>query len=362
MDFAARMGPGGSIVSSASRTGTGDMGQSVWTTKALVLSVYYPEEDDRSFAASGGQSCITCDVRTIGLKPRYLHRVPIYQRTHGLWDEDLFIPRAATQNIEGGDLVTEQASTGAAFASPTPAESTDASVVLLGFLDGSPAQPFIYPVEIPHRHAKNLPTKANGRVKRIRHSGVLMEWDQDGNWTLDASGAAKQSLGTKGAEVSASGTAGIITIKTNDGTDESSIVLNKDSSIKVLDGAGNYLELDGSSDAVISAVNQVALEAVTVVVDASSVLLGGALAIEPLLNGNLYATAENTFYGLVLAYLNLVGKAMDELVTGATGLGQNGKLTVSGAGFSVSNVLTTTGLVTWNSLAMAAKSTVSKTL
>jgi hypothetical protein len=357
MDFAARTGPGGSIISSASRTGSGDMGQSVYPTKALVLSVYYPEEDDRSFAANGGQSCITCDVRTIGLKPRYLHRVPIYQRTHGLWDEDLFVPRAATQNIEGGALATEQASSGKEFTSVTPAESTDASVVLLGFLDGSPAQPFIYPVEIPHRHAKNLPAKANGRVRRIRHSGVLMEWDKDGNWTLDASGAAKQSLGTKGVEVSNSGTAGIVTIKTNDGTDESSIVLDKDSSIKILDGAGNYLELDGSSDAVLEAVNQVALKATTVVADASSVLLGGALAVQPVIKGTMFQTAETTLYAFLTAYMGAAATAWGLIAQ----QGAPSKMDAASPAASAASAWAG-GLAAWAIQATAAQSGVTKTL
>jgi hypothetical protein len=99
----------GTVISSASRSGPGDIGGSTWPTKAVVLAVYYPEEDTRTFAEKN-QSCITCDVRTIGLKPRYISRVPVFQRAHGLFDEDLFVPRAVTQDIFGGSLATEQGS------------------------------------------------------------------------------------------------------------------------------------------------------------------------------------------------------------------------------------------------------------
>lgn len=341
----------GTIVSSATRSGIGDMGVSTWPTKAVVLAVYYPEEDTRTFADKH-QRCITCDVRTIGLKPRYLSRVPVYQRAHGLFDEDLFVPRAATQDISGGSLATEQGS--GKGVQPTPAENTDASVVLIGFLDGSPAQPFIYPCEIPHLKARNLPSKTDGRVKRFRHAGVLMEWSEDGDWTLDASGAAKQTLGAKGTETSNSGTAGIITVKTNDGSNDSSIVLDNDGSIKVLDGNGSYLELDASGDAVI--------KASAVIASASSVKLGGSAATEPLLMGTLWESAETIWYGLLAGYLNLLGPSIDILAQKAQGLSGSDRINVAKAGATATGPITGAGFTTWKASAAASKSSVSKTL
>lgn len=334
----------GTVISSATRSGVGDMGVSTWPTKAVVLAVYYPEEEDRTFAEKN-QSCITCDVRTIGLKPRYITRVPVFQRAHGLFDEDLFVPRAAAQDISGGSLATEQGD--GAGVQPTPAESTDASVVLIGFLDGSPAQPFIYPCEIPHLNARNLPGKTDGRVKRFRHSGVLMEWSDDGDWTLDASGAAKQILGTKGTEESNSGTAGVITIKTNDGTNDSSMVFDNDGSIKVLDGNGSYLELDASGDAVLSASK--------VIASASSVLLGGSAATQPLLMGNLYVTAETILYAFITTYMSNAAISWAQIAAKLPIIDTAGTTAAAAAAWAG-------GIATWATSSAASKSSVSKTL
>jgi hypothetical protein len=227
-------------------------------------------------------------------------------------------------------------------------------VVLVGFLDGSPAQPFIYPCEIPHLNARNLPGRSEGRVKRFRHSGVLMEWDEDGNWTLDASGAAKQILGSKGTETSNSGTAGKITIKTNDGSNESSMAFDNDGSIKVLDGNGSYLELDATGDVVLSASK--------IVASASSVLLGSSAAAEPVIKGTLWESAETIWYGLLAGYLNLLGPAIDILAQKAQGLSGSDRINVAKAGAAATGPITGAGLTAWKSSAAAAKSTVSKTL
>jgi hypothetical protein len=274
-----------------------------------------------------------------------MSRVPVYQRAHGLFDEDLFVPRAATQDISGGSLATEQGS--GIGVQPTPAENTDASVVLIGFLDGSPAQPFIYPCEIPHLNARNLPKKTDGRVKRFRHAGVLMEWSEDGDWTLDASGAAKQTLGTKGTETSNSGTAGIVTIKTNDGSNDSSIVLDNDGSIKVLDGNGSYLELDASGDAVIFASK--------VIASAQSVLLGGSAAVQPLIMGDLYVSAETTVYGFITAYMSAAATSWAQIAAKLPVIDTAGATAAAAGGWAA-------GLATWVAAAAGSKSSVSRTL
>jgi hypothetical protein len=72
---------------------------------------------------------------------------------------------------------------------------------------------------------------------------VLLEWDKDGNFAIDATGAAKPGLDTSGKEQSNSGTAGKVTIKTKDGLGaESSIALDQQGGIKLTDGGGDVLE------------------------------------------------------------------------------------------------------------------------
>jgi len=186
-----------------------------WITRAVVLAVYYTDEDERNGWVKGKQKNILCDVRTIGAYSRPLFKVPVLQHIQGLWDEDIYIPRAAQQNISGGTFSTGSAAKD--NVQPTPAEQMDGDHVLIGFLDNNPKLPVILPYTLGHSASNTAPKKADGRIRRIRHNGVVIEWDKDGNLTLDASKAAKPEFDGSGKEVSNSGTAGIITVKTKDG-------------------------------------------------------------------------------------------------------------------------------------------------
>lgn len=195
-----------------------------WITRAVVLQVYYPEDDDLSGWTSGGlQRAITCDVRTYGAYSRELTRIPVLQLNHGLWDQNVYIPRAARVNITGGDFVPRPSKT----KGPTAAEDLDGDHVLIAFLDNHPDQAVILPYSLPHPKSNYSPTKADGRVRRIRHNGALIEFDKDGNLGIDATGAAKPDLKKDGSEDSNSGTGGQITISTTDGSNKTSIHLNE---------------------------------------------------------------------------------------------------------------------------------------
>jgi len=174
--------------------------------EAVVLAVYYTDEETRLT-----QSCITCDVRLLGRQSRVLTRVPVLQMVHGLWDEETAIPRPMTQNTEGGTLQTgvAQPTTGVEV---TPAEVTDGDHVLIGFLEGLVNRPFIWPVMVPHPRAKHMAKNEDGRVRRSRHHGVLVEVDKQGNYTIDARGACKEELGPSGAELPNLGPGGTVTV------------------------------------------------------------------------------------------------------------------------------------------------------
>jgi hypothetical protein len=178
--------------------------------RATVLAVYYPEED--SERVSSGAWAVTLDVRTLDKYQRYLPRVPLYDACAGLFDEDLRIPRAASVVVGGGILATENS--GSAGPQPTEASSTDADQVMIWFEEGNPRKPFAVPISCPHPKRNNKPTKADGRVRRIRHNGTIIEIDKDGNVTIDASAAQTDALTATGAAVpNAAG--GNILIKTN---------------------------------------------------------------------------------------------------------------------------------------------------
>lgn len=192
-----------------------------WITRAVVLAVYFPEEDDRSGWTKGGlQRAITCDVRTYGRYSRELSRVPVLQRTHGLWDQDIYVPRAAVIDTTGGTFAGKPSGQQA----PTAAEDTDGDHVLVGFLDNNPNQPVVLPYALPHPKSSFTPAKATeDRVRIIRHNGVEMRWDKDTNWSLDARGVAKPALKADGTEDSNSGTGGKITLVTTDGSNMTSL-------------------------------------------------------------------------------------------------------------------------------------------
>lgn len=198
-----------------------------WITRAVVLQVYYADEDKRTGWVDGLQRCVLCDVRTYGRYQRILTKVPVLQRTQTLFDEDIYIPRGSRQDIEGGNVVAQPSGS----KKPTPAEKLDGDHVLIGFLDNDPSQPTILPYMMPHPKATYTPKKADGHVRRIRHNGVSVVWDKDGNLTIDASGAAKEILAAQGKEASNSGTAGQIKLITSDGTNATSIHLNEQGQI-----------------------------------------------------------------------------------------------------------------------------------
>lgn len=195
-----------------------------WMTPAVILQTYYADEDDRNGWVAGKQRCMLSDVRTIGRYTRVLSKVPHLQVVQGLWDEDFRTPRSASINLAGGDLVSEPSgSTG-----PTTSENMDADQVLVAFLDNDPEQPVILPVQFPHPATNYTPKAADGRVRRIRHNGVLIEIDAAGNVTIDARGAAKPELGAAGVEQSNSGVGGKVVLRTKDGGGtETSVVLDE---------------------------------------------------------------------------------------------------------------------------------------
>lgn len=193
-----------------------------WITRAVVLQTYYADEDSRSTWLKTNQKCVLCDVRTYGRYSRPLFKVPVLQRSHGLWDADIYVPRGSKVNIEGGACVPMPSDQ----QGPTSAERLDGDHVLIGFMDNDPQQPVILPFVLAHPASRYTPKATDGRVRRIRHNGVLVEWDKDANFKIDATGAAKADLLNTGAEVSNSGIGGQVTLVTTNGVNQTSIHLN----------------------------------------------------------------------------------------------------------------------------------------
>ena len=170
-----------------------------WITRAVVLSIRWPEEDDRK-ASEGKQTNVLCDVRTYGRYSRMLRNVPLLQQAEGLHDASIYIPRPSTQNLSGGPLASGSAAKGGV--EPTPAEQLDGDHVLVGFLDNDPKQPVILPFTLGHPSAARKISKATeGRLRRVRHAGTSIEWSREGDLLLDATTACPQELGPKGAEI-----------------------------------------------------------------------------------------------------------------------------------------------------------------
>jgi len=186
-----------------------------YITRAVITKVYYPDDSswgDKGWAAGKIIKPLCCDVRTYGRSgTRPLYRVPFCQLVAGLFDEDTYVPRDARQHIEGGTLTTGSDPNGTR---PTPAELMDGDHVLVGFLENDPFQPVILPFCLSHPGMRNPPQQADGRRRRIRFNGALIELDKNGNIVLDAAEAAKDELGARGTETPNLGDGGNVTIKT----------------------------------------------------------------------------------------------------------------------------------------------------
>lgn len=205
--------------------------------EVVVESIYYTDEDDRNAVTKNSQRTVMADIRTLGKNSRQLRWVPVLQRTQGLWDEDVVVPRPSKVDIDGNDLSTGSAAKG--DKTPTAAESMDGDRALLIFLESNPARPALLPYSQGHPKANNPRKKADGRVKRLRHAGVLVEWSEDGNWTVDATEAAKQGLDSSGDEQANNGTGGILTLKTKDGGGaELHLILDEKGDVALQDGGG----------------------------------------------------------------------------------------------------------------------------
>jgi hypothetical protein len=214
--------PDGTVLQAGVRTTWGD--EPDWDStlgfmcRAVVLKTYYV--DDASWAdykwPASNMAILCCDVRTIGKRSRELWRVPVCQLVHGVWDEDTYVPRGTTQDMDGAPLAATSAK--GPGQRLTEAQSMDGDHVLIGFLESDPKQPVVLPFGLAHPRAHHTHKEADGRTRRIRHGGVLLEWDKDGNFTVDARGAARQELGANGVEVSNAGVAGKIALLTKNGS------------------------------------------------------------------------------------------------------------------------------------------------
>lgn len=231
--------------------------------ECVVEATYYPDEDDRNAVTKSDQRTVMVDVRTLGHHSRQARWIPVLQRTQGLWDEDTVTPRPTRVNIDGGDLSTGSAAKGDTKA--TPAESMDGDRGMIIFLEMNPAKPAFLPYSQGHPKSRQMKA-SDGRRKRLRHAGVLMEWSEDGNWTLDATEAAKEELAADGSEQPNNGTGGIVTLKTKDGGGaELYLELDAAGNVKLQDGGGTeYLEFTkASKQAELAAATKIVLTAGT---------------------------------------------------------------------------------------------------
>ena len=178
-----------------------------WLQEAVVLAVRWPEEETRPLVRDI-QKGLTLDVRTIGTPTVWFDRVPLLQWTHGMHDADLYVPRPATRNIEGGDLFPESSGENSA----TPAEDMDGDRVLIAFMHDDPTCPIALPMQFAHPKTKAEWAKSDGRIRKIVHLEVSLEWDSDGNLTIDASAPIQDDLAEKGAS-QPSTAGGTVTIK-----------------------------------------------------------------------------------------------------------------------------------------------------
>ena len=161
---------------------------------------------------------VVCDVliRSAGYRGQMFRFVPVAQAMgYGRNDAEPWIPEGCSAATNGGSpTITNPRRPDTA----ARAESLDGDFVVIAFLDGNANKPFIltgltHPgrVEKPPVWAAAVPgVSGTPKVKVIRHRGVRIEIDANGNVTIDATGATSGVKTATGTEVI--GTGGQITI------------------------------------------------------------------------------------------------------------------------------------------------------
>lgn len=300
----------------------------------VVLQTYYaddPSWDDTARSwAKGNVRGLYVDVRIFGRQNTTLYRVPLFQRVHGIHDEDVYLVRAAKQDLGGGSLTTLPGAQAAA----TPAHQMDGDMVVVGFLGNSPTRPFVFPFGPAHAASKRTLESALGRIRRIRINGTVVEWGPGGDLTLDATGAAKPDLDATGAEVSNAGVGGKITITTKDAAGGvSSIVLDVNGGVEMKDAAGDkvvlakaaqlievaaglVLKMSAGASFQLTAPTQAVTASASVAVTSPSVLISGAPAAAgggpmPLVKYPLMAVAMATLMSAVESWLKIYDPAVN---------------------------------------------------
>lgn len=144
--------------------------------RGVVTAVRFPDQHITGDVPASAVPCVLCDV--VVFEPRLkteLRDVPILVQSGGYAEQEVWVPKAATKDIDGGtlDLLGKGG---------TAAHDCDGDQVVVGFLGGDLAQPFIIG-QLTHPRTTQRPTDQSVRWSRLL-AGSRVSIATDGTVTI----------------------------------------------------------------------------------------------------------------------------------------------------------------------------------
>lgn len=178
--------------------------------RAYVIETYATDASERTRNNSNTTRTYEVECDVIMAKSYVFHRrVPVIQKSHGVNDADLWIPRPTTKVVGGGILnLTRVSKRQALQEMPPNLEELDGDQVIVQFLEGDLEMPVITGA-LSHVKTKRLVLEGNGwaesdlgasrgtpyqKEKYMRYRGTEVRINDDGDVLIDTIGATKDEV------------------------------------------------------------------------------------------------------------------------------------------------------------------------
>ena len=170
--------------------------------RGVVTETYLPDDPrlvGKVDFAEDVNPGVLCDVMIVELRKRtILKRIPVLQKSGGLNDYELWVPKASTLSL-GGELTVSAEGSGDPV---TDMNNLDGDQVAVGFFANDLNQPFILG-QLAHPNTNRKPSSLDATQFKTRRvvRGISTGVTTSGDVEMDLSNASDGTQDTSGAEV-----------------------------------------------------------------------------------------------------------------------------------------------------------------